>query len=121
MERESSWDGENYLTSPVVAKILGVSNDFLSELVEHGVVRPLREPMLNGRRLWGPEQVFRAFLGLRLANEFKMKYGNGFDEYMFDQVRRDLLSTKRQKGSEILESKEWTVVARKASKVGLNL
>jgi hypothetical protein len=121
MERENPCGAKDYLTTPVVAKILRVSCDVLDDIVENGVARPLREPMLNKMKLWGPEDILRAFLGLRLAKEFKIKYGNGYDEYMYSEVRRDILSAKRIRGREILNSEEWGTVVKRATKKGMHL
>jgi len=121
MERKNTPDEKNYLTSPVVAKILQVNNGSLVEIVRHGIVRPLREHTSNGKNLWEPEDIFRAFLVLRLVDEFRTKYKGRHGEYMYDQVGRDILLTRRLKGREILESEEWADVTKKAAKEGLNL
>ena len=121
MEREISFEEKSYLTASEVAKILGVSNVVLYLMVEHGIVRPPHIPRRNGRKLWGPEEIFRAFLSLRLADEFKTKYGNRHDEYKYDQIRSDILSVERVRGREFLESNQWTDVTIRAAKRGLNL
>jgi hypothetical protein len=121
MERGISFEEKSYLTASEVAKILGVSNVVLYLMVEHGIVRPPHIPRRNGKKLWGPEEIFRAFLSLRLADEFRKKYGNEYDEYLFDQVRCDILSARRVRGREILKSKEWVDVTERAANKGLNL
>jgi hypothetical protein len=119
VEREASCPAKDYLTGPVVAKILSVSREILDDMVESGVVRPLREPMLNGRKLWGLDDIFRVYLALRLRKEYREKYGGVHEELMLDEVKRDILSVKRVKGPEIRNSKAWTDVVKKAKKRGL--
>ena len=119
MERENSCKVKEYLTSPAVAKILKVSGDTLDTIVGSGVVRPLREPMLNGMKLWGLEDIFRAYLAVCLRKEFREKYGREHDELMFDEIKRDILSVKRVRGGEIKESKAWGEVIKKVAKRGL--
>ena len=121
MEQENPCKVKEFLTSPAVAKILKVSGDTLDAIVGSGVVRPLREPMLNGMKLWGPGDIFRAYLTLLLKNEFKQKYGSEYDELMFDEIKRDILSVKRIRGREIIESDRWAVVVKKAAKKGMDL
>jgi hypothetical protein len=121
MEREASCGDETYLTSPVVAEILGVSKDFLTEIIEHKLVIPFRVPVRSNLVIWGPEDIFRAYLSTLLVGEFEKKYGGNHTDYKYEQIRRDLLSVKRLRGNEILESGEWAVIAGKALKKGLDL
>ena len=101
MEREDLCQAKDYLTGPVVARILSVSRESLDDMVEGGIVRPFKEPMLNGRKLWGPEDIFRVYLALGLRREFTEKYRGLHYEIMLDEIRRDILSVKRVKGGEI--------------------
>jgi hypothetical protein len=121
MERKATCGERNYLPSYAVEDILGVTHDDLSLFVEHGIVRPLREPMRNNIILWEPEDILRVFLGLRLVEEFEIKYKGEYHSYLYDQVRGDLFKEMRARRKEILESKEWTLISKKAAKNGLNL
>ncbi|MCX6704250.1 MAG: hypothetical protein NTZ07_02275 [Candidatus Woesebacteria bacterium] len=121
MERVKAYDERSYLTCSAVAQVLQVSNQTLYEMVVNGIVKPPHIPRRNGKNLWGPEEIFRAFLCLRLTDEFRKKYGNEYDEYLFDQVRCDILSARRVRGREILKSKEWADVTERAANKGLNL
>jgi hypothetical protein len=104
-----------------VAKILQVSTTKISGIVEHGIVNPLYIPGRNGLNLWGPEEIFRAFLSLRLVNEFEAKYGRKHAGFKYDQVRSEMLSIRRLKSQEFLESDQWAEVTVRAAERGLNL
>jgi hypothetical protein len=119
MERESTCPAKEHLTSCGVAKILRVSVELLNAMVDNGVVRPLKEPMFNGKTLWGLEDVFRAYLALELRQEFRKKYKNTCGEWMFDEINRDILSVQRVRGPEIRKSDEWLAVLEKAAEQGL--
>jgi len=119
VERETSCAAKEYLTSPAVAKILKVSGDTLDTIVESGVIRPLREPMLNGMKLWRPDDIFRAYLTICLKKEFVKKYGREYNELMLDEIKRDILSVKRIRGKEIRQSRAWADVVERAAEKGL--
>ena len=121
MERNETYTGPGFVTSSDAMIILGVGNAALAELVRQGIVRPPRIPRASGKNLWGPREIFRAFMSLRLAEEYKTKYGNRNSKYLYDQVRRDLFSAERTRGREFLESDQWSEVATRAMERGLDL
>lgn len=119
MERKNPYNLEKYLTISSVAEILQIGMGTLAGVVEHGIVMPLRDPAEKNANLWGPEDVFRAFMGLHLASEFEAKYGRSYDYLKYQQVKSDLFRTIRVRGREILKSEEWGVVVKRAAKQGL--
>jgi hypothetical protein len=121
MERGESCARLDYLTSKDVTEVLQVGNQFLQDILRNGLVKPPHVPRQNGKYLWGPQEIFRAFLSLRLTEEYKMKYGDRNVRSRYEQVRRDLLSAERVRGRELLESEEWKEVAIRAEERGLNL
>lgn len=120
MEREKIISSGYLLTGDVV-EILQTNYGTLNSFVKYGIVKPSHDSMRHGMSHWKLEDVFRVFLGLRLVDEFKEQYGNKNRNYMYDQIRNDLLSTKRTRGQEIIESEEWGAVVEKAAEKGLNL
>ena len=119
MERKNPYGLGKYLTVPHVAEILQVDTGTLTRIVEQGIVMPIHDPAVETPGLWGPGDIFRAFLGLRLAREFEARYGRSFDYLKYDEVRRDLFRTIRAKGQEILKSEEWGTVVKRAANEGL--
>jgi hypothetical protein len=119
MERESICPEKDYLTNLTVAKILKISPEIINDMVDNGVVRPLKEPMLNGRKLWGLDDIFRLYLALRLRQEFREKYKSTYGVLMFDEINRDILSVQRVRGPEIRKSEGWLAVLEKAAEQGL--
>jgi hypothetical protein len=121
MERSKLFQETNFVTSFEATKILGVNSMTLIDLIRHGVVKPPHVPRSNGKNHWGPREIFRAFLSLHLIEEYKTKYGSKNSHYMYDQIKRDLLSTERTRGREFLESAEWKDVTTRATERGLYL
>ena len=121
MERGESFVGLNYVGNSDAMKILGVTNMVLGELIRQGIVKPPHIPRSNGKNIWGAREIFRAFLALHLADEYKTKYGDVHGGYKFKQIRSDILSVERVRGRQFLESDEWAEVAIRAAERGLNL
>ena len=119
MERNQIYNLERYLTLGPVAEILGVGMPILSTIVENGVIQPVRGASSKSPNLWGPEEVRRGFIALRLIHEFREKYGKNSPEYEYGQVKRDLFSTMRVRGPEIFKSEEWKKVVKRASEHGM--
>ena len=120
MEREKIIS-KGYLLTGDVAEILQISYGTLNGFVKHGIAKPSHDPVRHGMTNWEPDEIFKVFLGLRLVDEFKAKYGNKNHGCMYDQIRNNLLSTKRTRGQEIIESDAWGAVVEKAAEKGLNL
>ena len=120
MERNRLDADMNYLTSSDLTEVLQVNTQFLHEVVDKGLVRPSHLSRQNGKNLWGPKDIFRAFLSFRLAEEYKLKYGNKNCKYKYEQIRRDLLSAERARRQEFIESAEWKAVVIRGNERGLN-
>ena len=121
MEREKSTISQNYLTNFCVTEVLQVENHFLQEIIKRGLVRPPHVPRQNGKNLWGPKEIFRAFLCMRLSEEYETKYGDKHDRYKYHQIRSEIISAGRSRRQEFLESDQWAEVTVRAAERGLNL
>ena len=101
--------------------MLQVDHKVLINLVANGVVTPVESPENKSADLWGTNDIFRAYVGMHLINEFQNKYGMDFDhiKLKYEQVNSDLLRTIRSKGKEIRKSEEWKEVAKRAAEHGL--
>lgn len=121
MEREKASVGYNYLTNFSVTEVLQVENHFLQEIIKNGLVRPPHIPRQNGKYLWGSKEIFRAFVCLRLSEEYETKYGEKHDRYKYHQIKSQIISAARSRRQEFLESEQWEEVTARAEERGLYL